>query len=232
MIKLAVFDLAGTTVFDEDAVNSVFRATLAARGVEADPKVVNSVMGLPKPQAIEILLDQFGRQCSWPPTPANIAAIHEDFTQRMCAFYTHDPAVREIPGARAVFARLRERNVKVAVTTGFFRAITDVLLHRLGWSVPATFDASLSSDEVRRGRPFPEMILKLMGDFGITHANAVAKIGDTKADLEEGTNAGCGLVIGVTTGAYSREQLQSYPHTHIVPSVNEACELIIAANET
>ncbi len=226
MIELVVFDLAGTTVEDGDAVNATFRATLAARKIEADPVAVNAVMGLPKPEAIRILLDAFGRSGGLPPTPENIDAIHREFTARMCAFYATDPAVREVPGAAATFAILRQAGVKVALNTGFFRPIVDVLLGRLGWHVPAVVDAVVTSDEVPHGRPQPDMIRHLMTRLGVSDVRRVAKVGDTKADLEEGTNAGCGLVIGVTTGSSSRDQLQEWPHTHILASVADVPTLL------
>jgi phosphonatase-like hydrolase len=229
MIELAVFDLAGTTVYDGDAVNAAFRATLAAWGVDADPQLVNTVMGLPKPEAIRILLEQRRWQqtgAKITPSPENIDAIHADFTRRMCAFYETDPGVREIPGAAAVFAALRRAGIKVALNTGFFRPIADVLLDRLGWRSPAVIDADVTSDEVPRGRPHPDMILHLMKQCQIHDPGRVAKVGDTRADLEEGRNAGCGLVIGVTTGSYSREQLQACPHTHIVESVADVPALL------
>jgi phosphoglycolate phosphatase-like HAD superfamily hydrolase len=40
---------------------------------------------------------------------------------------------------------------------------------------------------------------------GVTDARKVAKVGDTISDLQEGDAAGCGWIIGVTTGAFSRE---------------------------
>jgi phosphonatase-like hydrolase len=228
MIELVVFDLAGTTVYDGDAVGSSFRATLAAWGFEADPAPVNSVMGLPKPQAIRILLEQGSNQRGTSPTTEQINAIHDDFTRRMRAYYATDPAVREIPGAAAVFATLRQAGIKVALNTGFFRPIADVLLARLGWRSPGVTDADVTSDEVARGRPHPDMIRHLMTRLRVHDASRVAKVGDTKADLEEGSNAGCGLVIGVTTGSFTRQQLQACPHTHIVESVVEVPALILA----
>lgn len=228
MIEMVVFDLAGTTVQDGDAVNASFRATLAAWGLEADPAVVNTVMGLPKPEAIRILLEHLGRPCGVPPSGEQVNAIHEDFTRRMRAYYATDPAVREIPGAGAAFAALRRAGIKVALNTGFFRPITEVLLARLGWHSPAVIDADVTSDEVPRGRPHPDMIRHLMARLGVSDPRRVAKVGDTKADLEEGTNAGCGLVIGVTTGSYSREQLQACPHSHILESVAEVPALLLS----
>lgn len=227
MIELVVFDLAGTTVYDGDAVNASFRATLAARGIEAEPALVNSVMGLPKPEAIRILLEECGRARGWTPSAENIDAIHADFTRRMRGYYASDPAVREIPGASAVFATLRGAGVKVALNTGFFRPIADALLARLGWRVPAVIDADITSDEAPRGRPHPDMIHCLMKRLGIEDPGRVAKVGDTRADLEEGTNAGCALVIGVTTGSFSHAQLQTCPHTHIVASVADVPALLV-----
>jgi phosphonatase-like hydrolase len=227
MIELVVFDLAGTTVYDGDTVNASFRATLAARGIEADPAFVNTVMGLPKPEAIRILLQQGGKKPGANPTAEEINGIHDDFTRRMRAYYATDPAVREIPGASAVFAALRRAGIKVALNTGFFRPLADVLLTRLGWHVPAVIDAIVTSDEVPHGRPHPDMIRHLMTRLGIQEPRRVAKVGDTKVDLEEGTNAGCSLVIGVTTGSSTREQLLACPHTHILESVADVPALVL-----
>jgi phosphonatase-like hydrolase len=227
MIELVVFDLAGTTVYDGDAVQSSFRAALAAWGIDADPAEVNSVMGLPKPEAVRILLERFGHQSGVPASTENIDAIHEDFTRRMRQYYATDPAVHEIPGAGAAFAALRRAGIKVALNTGFFRPIADVLLARLGWRSPAVIDADVTSDEVPRGRPHPDMIRHLMTRLGVREARRVAKVGDTGADLEEGANAGCAAIVGVTTGSWSREQLQACPHTHILESVAEVPGLLL-----
>lgn len=228
MIELVVFDMAGTTVYDGDAVNTSFREALAAWGIEANPAFVNTVMGLPKPEAIRILLRQDGTQRRAAPTPELVNTIHEEFTRRMRDYYVRDRAVHEIPGAAMVFATLRRAGIKVALNTGFFRPIADVLLTRLGWHSPAVIDADVTSDEVPHGRPHPDMIRHLMRRLGISDARRVAKVGDTKADLEEGTNAGCALVIGVTTGSLTREQLQACPHTHILESIVELPALLKA----
>jgi phosphoglycolate phosphatase-like HAD superfamily hydrolase len=279
MIDLVVFDMAGTTVHDGDAVSASFRATLSGWGIEVDRSLVKTVMGLPKPEAIRILLEQCGGQRGLNPTAETINTIHEDFTRRMCDYYATNPAVREIPGATAAFAALRRSRIKVALNTGFYRPIASVLLRRLGWhslsesdaarnpSVAprssmtprgklhpgsesdaalarssmtprgklhptCAIDADVTSDEVSHGRPHPDMIQHLMTRLGIQDPARVAKVGDTRVDLEEGTNAGCSLVIGVTTGAFTREQLQACPHTHILESVADVPALLLADGGT
>jgi phosphonatase-like hydrolase len=224
MIDLVVFDMAGTTVHDGDAVNASFRAALSAGGVEVDPAAVNTVMGLHKPEAIRILLAGANRLFS----EEEVLAIHEDFVRRMRDYYATDPSVREVPGAAAVFAVLRRAGIKVALNTGFNRAVTEVLLARLGWRSPAVIDADVASDEVPRGRPHPDMIRFLMARLGLRDARRVAKVGDTKADLEEGANAGCGLIFGVSSGSSTREQLQAWPHSHILESVADVPALLLS----
>jgi phosphonatase-like hydrolase len=223
MIELVVFDLAGTTVYDGDAVNSCFRGALSSAGVNADPDAIDAVMGWYKPDAIRALL--FGSDVD--ASEARVHVIHDEFVRLMCDYYAHDPSVREIPGAGAVFARLQAAGVRVAVNSGFSRPVVTILLQRLGWSRSGLIDAEITSDEVLRGRPHPEMIRTLMSRFGITDPARVAKIGDTRVDLEEGANAGCGLNIGVITGCYSREQLERCPHTHILSSVAELPALVL-----
>jgi phosphonatase-like hydrolase len=218
MIELVVFDLAGTTVYDGDAVNASFRAALAAAGLEADPARVNAVMGLPKPEAIRILVEGT-------PLADRVAAIHDDFVARMIRYYRTEPDVREVPGASETFRRLRAAGVRVAVNTGFSRAITDVLLDRMGWPRAGRtdrchlIDASVASDEVPRGRPHPDMIRHLMAALGVADPARVAKVGDTPIDLQEGAAAGCGRIIGVTEGTHSRAQLLPHPHTDLIRTV-------------
>lgn len=51
------------------------------------------------------------------------------------------------------------------------------------------------------------MIHQLMERLGIENVRRVAKAGDSVRDIEEGHNASCGLVIGVTSGADTAETL-------------------------
>jgi phosphonatase-like hydrolase len=114
----------------------------------------------------------------------------------------------------------------VAVDTGFDRPITAPLLNRLGWIDQSLIDASVTSDEVAYGRPFPDMIFEAMRRTGISDVKTVAKIGDTASDLDEGNSAGCGLVIGVTTGAFSREELTTVKHSFLIDNVDEVVYII------
>ena len=221
-IQLAVFDLAGTTVNDPDGVCNCLRAALSAVGVESSREQVNLVMGIPKPDAIRRLIQQANRE----DLLDQIMSIHSDFSERMIQFYETSDEVYEIPGTSEVFRSLHEMGVKVAVNTGFDRRITQALLDRLGWESDGLIDASITSDEVENGRPAADMIQSLMKQLGIDDSKNVAKIGDTPADLLEGVNAKCGLIIGVTEGSHTEAQLKEHEHHHLIANVTGAPSLI------
>src|SRR5262245_55594026 len=115
-IELVVFDMAGTTVNDEDGVNRCIRNALKAVGLEVASADVNRVMGLPKPRAISLLIEQYGRSADLGP---RLEPIHADFVRRSMEFYASDPSVHEISGASRVFDRLRSGGLRIALNTGF-----------------------------------------------------------------------------------------------------------------
>ncbi|MGD9720516.1 MAG: HAD hydrolase-like protein [Pirellulales bacterium] len=221
-IELVIFDMAGTTINDDDGVNRSVRAALAHVGIEVTRAAVNAVMGIPKPVALTRLIEASQQ----PRRLTDLDAIHADFVRRMIAFYETDPSVHEIAGASETFRRLHAAGIKVALDTGFTRDIVDVVLTRLGWKNSDLLDTTVTSDEVQRGRPHADMVQKAMRDLGIRDAARVAKVGDTPADLEEGTNAGCGLVIGVTGGSHTAAQLEPFAHTHLVATVADVPALL------
>jgi phosphonatase-like hydrolase len=218
MVDLVVLDMAGTTVHDGDAVAECFLAAMAAAGLEISRKQANSVMGLPKPEAIRRLVAAAANSSELSP---RIEAIHADFIHRMKQHYQSSPDIREVDGATSVFEQLKSAGIRVALNTGFSREIVDVLIERLGWNRNSLIDAVVTSDEVARGRPYPDMILQLMAKLKVSSASRVAKAGDTPADLMEGTAAGCRYVIGVTNGTHTAAELKASPHTHLIDSITE-----------
>jgi phosphonatase-like hydrolase len=223
-IRLVVFDVAGTTVRDGGgAVQRAMRDAIAVTGLALREDAMAGVTGLAKPQAIRTLLEGHGRDELVPRTDA----IHADFVARMQRYYREDGTVGPVEGATQTFGALRTSGVRVALNTGFSRSVLDEILTRLGWSGPdGPLDATIASDEVARGRPYPDMIDALRARLGGIAYTEVAKVGDTPIDLQEGTLARCGLVIGVLSGAHSLESLMQHPHDGLIPSIVDLPELL------
>ncbi len=227
-IQLVVFDIAGTTVSDNGHVADAFIGAFRAADVELPADEVKKVMGFRKIDAIRLLLDRFS-----PGVPSGaqreslIVEIHDRFIRGMINFYRQDPDLKPMPHAEEIFSALHNKGIKVALNTGFTRSITDAILQRLHWdNGGGHVDAVICSDEVPQGRPSPDMINRLMSKFGIASSDHVLKVGDTEVDVEEGRNAGVRLVVSVTTGAYTRAQLQQYHPDHIIDSLEELMPII------
>lgn len=225
-IELAVFDIAGTTVSDKGNINDFFRKAFTNAGIEnVNAADVDNVMGYRKKEAIEIIISKYKPGSE--DDAGFINDIHADFTRQMVNFYETCKELTPLPFAEKVFQQLQNNRVKIALNTGFTRAITTPILNRLGWDNAAFIDEVICSDEVPEGRPHPYMIKKLMKDLKINYPENVAKIGDTKVDIEEGKNAGCGIVVAVTTGACTREELTKYHPDHIIDSLDILPSLIL-----
>jgi len=231
-IKLVVLDMAGTTVKDTDEVLRCFIEAARASGLKASEDDIRAMMGRRK-------RDVFAELASRQAAPAEAKHLTDEaygrFRNILEEHYRTGP-VEPVEGTARLFAELRRRGTVVALTTGFYRGVTDIILDRLGWleglderrmnTGPSPIDLSLCSDDVPEGRPAPYMIHEAMRRLRILDVHTVAKAGDTAADLWAGHNAGCGLNVGVLSGSAGRAVLEECPHTHIVESAVDILDLL------
>lgn len=220
--KLAVLDIAGTTVVDKDFVAISFVQAFIHFGVELSIEEINPLMGFKKTEAITATL----REKNIEVTDEKVMLIHDYFVAEMIKFYSNSPEVEALPGVDDFFMFLKSKGIVVTLDSGFPKVIVDVILDRLQWLEKGFIDYYIASDEVEKGRPFPFMINELMRRSDITDIKSVIKIGDTMVDIQEGFMAGCGLVAGVTTGSYSRKELAIYNPHYIVDSLKELEQFI------
>ena len=224
-IQLVVFDIAGTTVRDNGSVADSFITAFRDYGFTIPEAEVKKVMGFRKMNAIAHLMEKFAPE--YKDDSELIDRIHTHFIDKMIEFYMGDQTLSPLPHAEAVFYALKQQGIKIALNTGFTRSITDTILHRLRWDDRSQLiDQVICSDEVALGRPHPDMIKVLMQDLDIVSPEQVVKVGDTEADVEEGRNAGCGIVVSVTTGAYTREQLLPYRPDFIIDDLQELLPIV------
>lgn len=200
-VRLAIFDWAGTTV-DHGcfAPASVFIEIFGRHGIALTMAQAREPMGMDKRDHIEAIMamppvaelwrNQYGRDC----TGEDIDALFADFKEAEIEVVRQYS--KPITGMLETMAWLRERDIKIGSTTGYFREIMDVLVpHAAEFGYEP--DAIVCSTDVPAGRPAPWMIYQNMMNTGVYPAAAVVKVGDTIADVHEGLNAGV-WSIGVT----------------------------------
>jgi phosphonatase-like hydrolase len=222
--ELVVFDMAGTTINDNGNVNDAFKSAFLEIGIDATYSDIESVMGYHKIEAIEIILKKYLEEMEY--DHAIINFIHDSFTNIMVSFYENERDLFALPHVLETFSILRSKGLKIALNTGLSRIITDVILKKLGWFENGLVDAVVCSDEVQEGRPHSYMIRRIMELVGVNESAKVVKVGDSSIDILEGQFAGCGLVVAVTTGAFTKEHLIEYQPDHIIDSMQDLPALI------
>jgi len=235
-LELFLFDMAGTTVVDNGDVYNAFLKTVEECRIQATGDEVLEWMGRRKRDVFEhFLTRQLGADA--PNLEEAIDEAYAHFRGCLEAHYRNEP-VSAIGGAEALFASLRERGIKVALTTGFYRVVADIILGRLGWDRgldgqylggdDSVIDASVCADDVPLGRPAPYMIHEAMRRLGVLDIHGVGNAGDTKVDLLSAYHAGCPINVGVLSGSYDEETLKQFPHTHIVASIADLPPIVDA----
>jgi phosphonatase-like hydrolase len=212
-IRLAVLDMAGTTVRDDGVVEASFLDALESVDIGRDDArvpghlaYVRETMGMSK---IVVFRDLLGDESRAQRANAGFEAA---FSRRVEA-----GEVAPLPGAEAAFGELRHDGIRICLTTGFADATREGILDHLGWR--DRIDLSLSPGDGIRGRPFPDLALTALMRLGIDDVAELATAGDTTSDLLAGHRAGASVVAGVLTGAHDRATLESAPHTHVLASI-------------
>lgn len=227
--NLVVFDMSGTTVLDQNEVMEAFVATSEHYDLNTDLSFLNTMMGWSKIDVFRKLWsEKLGE--SHPEIEIRAQKALQVFKRHLHDWYEENPA-KANKGAEDIFLWLKSNKVKIALTTGFYREVTDQILRQLGWDVglnrhnigneASIINVSISSDEVEKGRPASDMIFKAMAMLGVKDPGRVVKVGDTPSDLQAGKKAGCLLSIGITSGTHSEESLSQYPNDGLIYSLSQ-----------
>ncbi len=219
-IRVAVVDMAGTTVREEGVVEDAFRKALAAIGSELPEDLDERFHRARGGSKLAMFADALGGDHE---LARRAHAAFDDELVRVIDTGRIEP----IDGAVEALARLNAMGVKVALTTGFSVRVREHLLATLGWSSLA--DLVLSPEDAGRGRPNPDLVLTALLRLGGEDVREAAVVGDTVNDLLAGTRAGASVVAGVLTGAHGRAELELAPHTHIIDSIADFPAILVTA---
>jgi phosphonatase-like hydrolase len=221
-IKMVVFDMAGTTVDEDNVVYKTLQEAIVKHSIPVTlDEVLSHGAGKEKLQAIVDILDQTNH----PSNPEMVKEIYNFFIDRLTINY-ETLEIKALPNVERVFKKLMHRNIKVVLNTGYNRATAESLIEKLGWKSSVDFDLLVTASDVEQNRPQPDMILSAMAELNISDPLEVIKVGDSAIDILEGKNAGCRLNIGVTTGAQTKEQLSEAHPNFIIDDIYSILNLI------
>jgi phosphonatase-like hydrolase len=219
---MIVFDMAGTTVNENMVVYKTLQKAINEAGFDFTmEQVLAEGAGKEKADAIRSVLQVYAQKQD----DSLTGSIYHRFIALLDKAYdTQDILPQD--NAEDLFRALKERNILVVLNTGYNEKTAKQLIAKLGWQKGVEFDGLVTATDVPRNRPYPDMIRLAMKEFGIVDPLEVAKVGDSVIDIEEGVNAGCSLNIGITTGAHTRQQLQSVKPDYIIDNLLELLPLL------
>lgn len=203
-LGLVVFDWAGTTVdYGCCAPVVAFVKVFQQWSVDITMNQAREPMGMEKRAHIEAVgqveevarqwLHNHGRAMS----EADIDAMFADFVPLLLEVLGEHSAI--IPGVLETVQWLRQHNIKVGASTGYFKEAADVVAQSAA-TQGFTPDWSISATEVPAGRPAPWMIFRVMEQLQVYPPQSVVNVGDTVVDVETGRNAGVWAVGVAETG--------------------------------
>ena len=183
-----VFDLDGVIIDSEEVWEEVRRGYVAEHGREFHPDTQQRLMGMSTPEWARYLAEDLG--VGGP--PERVAA---DVLDRMAERYRAE--VPLIPGAVDAVHRIAAR-LPVALASSSARVLIDRVLESTG--LTGVFRATLSTEEVPRGKPAPDVFLTAADRLGADPAECAA-IEDSSNGLRAAAAAGM-AVICVPHGVY------------------------------
>ncbi len=234
-ISMIMFDLSGTTVYDDTGVRDCLFAAAQEYNLKTTAEEILLHMGTNKIHLYQFLIaKERGKKIDVrdfekikdPETYEEAKKVFDRYEELMIAHYRKE--VKEVPGAVNTFRWCHENGIKIATDTGFHRDITNAIMEGLGWVKEGLVDIAVDVEHVpgQIGRPAPFMIYYAMTQLDIQNIHEVIKIGDTPADMLEGYNAGCLGIIGVLSGPRPVTAWGKYRHTHVIESVADLPGLI------
>jgi HAD superfamily hydrolase (TIGR01509 family) len=198
VIRAAVFDMDGTLISSEEIWDEVREGLVRETGGRWAPGAHGAMMGLSTPEWTAYMRDALGV----PMTREEIAA---ETVRRLLARYRAEPPF--LPGAIDAVRRAAAL-LPLGLASSSTRELIEGVLGMAG--LADLFAVTVSSEEVGRGKPAPEVYLLALRRMGVEGRDAVA-IEDTGAGMRSARAAGMRVV--------------AVPNAHYPPS---AADLAVA----
>ena len=187
-----IFDLDGVILQSEELWDEARRDLVRERGGRWTPEATADMMGMSSRDWPRYMHDRLGVEL----TPEEIDA---DVVRRLIERYEHELPL--IPGATDAVRRLAAR-WPLAVASSSNRPVIDLVLARAG--IAGCFRATVSSEEVGRGKPSPDVYLEAARRLGVAPERAAA-VEDSANGIRAGRAAGM-RVIAVPNPAYRPDE--------------------------
>jgi HAD superfamily hydrolase (TIGR01509 family) len=207
VIEAVIFDLDGVVIQTEEIWDEVREAYATEQGARYDAEAQRAMMGMSSLEWSAYMNEELGM----PVEPVEISA---EVVRRMEARYRERLPL--IEGAVEAVERLAAR-WPLGLASSSNRPLIDAVLELSG--LAACFAATVSSEEVERGKPAPDVYLECARRLGVAPTGCAA-IEDSHAGIRSAESAGM-RVIAIPNPTYPPDP-DALAHADVVlPSLAE-----------
>jgi HAD superfamily hydrolase (TIGR01509 family) len=191
--EAVIFDLDGVLIDSEPSWNAAKEALVRQRGGRWRDEAPEVMMGMSSPEWAAYLHDELG-------VPMDTDAISDDVVHRMMGAYRRELPL--LPGAEKAVRALAAR-WPLGLASSSNREVIDLVLELSGFG--DCFRVAVSSEEVERGKPAPDVYLAVAGALGADPTRCVA--------IEDSSN-------GLRAAAAARMGVVAVPNPHYPPGAD------------
>ena len=202
-VQGVVFDLDGVLLDSEQIWDRARRELVQETGGRWTDDASTAMLGMSAPEWSRYVAEALG-------VPLSPAEIDRDVVRRVIESYRERLPV--LPCAREAVERLGAR-WPLGLATSSNREVVDVVLEALG--VADRFVATVSSEEVGRGKPAPDVYLEAARRMGVEPSAAVA--------IEDSSN-------GLRSAKAAAMSVIAIPNPHFAPAPDalELADIVLA----
>ncbi|HUX50313.1 MAG TPA: HAD family phosphatase [Spirochaetia bacterium] len=177
-----IFDLDGTVVDSEEIYREADRIFLARHGIKYTVEMWQNTLGIGSQAMISMMHEQIGLHYS----AENLLKEKNDIYLELAATRT-----RAFPEMVNLIEQLSELGIPLAVATGSSIAVVDAVLAITG--LRNRFEVIVSSEEVPRGKPAPDVFLEAARRLG-ADASVCTVIEDSQYGVEAAVTGGMSCI--------------------------------------
>jgi HAD superfamily hydrolase (TIGR01509 family) len=207
VVKAVVFDMDGVLVDTERDWDAARREVADALGGEWRPEATRDMMGMSAPEWSRYMHDRLGVQ-----------ADPEEINRRVVAAVLErvSSAPPMLPGAKAAVETLAA-HWPLGVASSANRPVIETVLEAAG--LAPFFQAIVSSEEVPRGKPAPDVYLAAAGALGVDPHDAAA-IEDSSSGIRSAASAGM-LVVALPNAHFPPDEEALAEADYVIGSLEE-----------
>ena len=191
MPDAVIFDLDGLLLESEQVWNAAKERLTRERGGRWRPEAQHAMLGMSSPEWSRYMHDELG-------VPLSPPEISDEVVSLMSEEYERELPL--LPGAEEAVRRIGGR-WPLGLASSSNREIIDVVLRRTGWS--ELFSATVSSEEVERGKPAPDVYLEAARRLRVSPGRCCA-VEDSSVGIRA-AQAGGMMVVAIPNRAYPPE---------------------------